>query len=126
MEFFKIYWGEKQIKQNDLASLFSGLKDMVFVRYLAGVLGALQDSVNANCCYHFSQNMLRNVGGSRRNKIPFPLLVGEADANIPNTGKNCSTKALQGQEAAGSQEREGLSLLLLGGGKVQTATTCRP
>lgn len=40
--------------------------------------------------------MLRDVGGSRRNKIPFPLLVGEADANIPNTGKNCSTKATAG------------------------------
>ena len=34
----------------------------------------------------FSSNMLSNIGGSKRNKTLFPLLLGEADANTPSQG----------------------------------------
>ena len=67
----------------------------------------------------FSSNMLSNMGGSKRNKTPFPLLLGEADANTPSQGRIALLKPLHRLKAEESQEREGLSLLLLGGGKVQ-------
>ena len=63
--------------------------------------------------------MLSNMGGSKRNKTPFPLLLGEADANTPSQGRTALLKPLHRLKAEESQEREGLSLLLLEGGKVQ-------
>ena len=63
--------------------------------------------------------MLSNMGGSKRNKTPFPLLLGEADANTPSQGRIALLKPLHRLKAEESQEREGLSLLLLEGGKVQ-------
>ena len=67
----------------------------------------------------FSSNMLSNMGGSKRNKTPFPLLLGETDANTPSQGRIALLKPLHRLKAEESQEREGLSLLLLEGGKVQ-------
>ena len=59
------------------------------------------------------------MGGSKRNKTPYPLLLGEADANTPSQGRIALLKPLHWLKAEESQEKEGLSMLLLGGGKVQ-------
>ena len=53
------------------------------------------------------KNMLSIVGGSKRNKTPLPLPVGEADANSPNTMRNCSNKASAQAGGAGSQRMLG-------------------
>ena len=53
------------------------------------------------------KNMLSIVGGSKRNKTPLPLPVGEADANSPNTMRNCSNKASAQAGGAGSQRTLG-------------------